>query len=45
MVTDLSNEIPLCNKWDHCKLQSPDQPETPDPILLSAEIPIAQAMP
>jgi hypothetical protein len=44
-VTDLSNEIPLCDEWDHRKLRSPDQPETPDPILLPAEIPIAQAMP
>jgi hypothetical protein len=45
MVMDLSNKIPLCDEWDHCKLRSPDQPETPDPILLSPEISIARAMP
>jgi hypothetical protein len=45
MVTDLSNEIPLCNSWDHQTLRSPAQPETPSPILLPAEIPTARAMP
>ncbi len=45
MVTDLSNEIPLCEEWDHRNFRSPDQPETPDPILLPPEIPVARAMP
>jgi hypothetical protein len=45
MVTDLSNEIPLCKEWDHESLRSPAQPETPSPILLPDDIPIAQAMP
>jgi hypothetical protein len=34
MVTDLSDEIPLCKEWDHDSLRSPDQPNTPLPILL-----------
>jgi hypothetical protein len=45
MVTDLSNEIPLCEEWDHETLRSPDQPETPSPSLLPDEVPIARAMP
>jgi hypothetical protein len=45
LVTDLSNEIPLCEDWDHAKLRSPAQPETPTPILLPDEVPIARAMP
>jgi hypothetical protein len=45
MVTDLSNEIPLCKEWDHDTLRSPDQPETPAPSLLPDEVPIAKAMP
>ena len=45
MVTDLSNEIPLCEDWDHDKLRSPDQPETPAPTLLPDDEPIAKAMP
>ena len=45
MVTDLSNEIPLCEDWDHDKLRSPDQPETPIPTLLPDDVPIAKAMP
>ena len=45
MVTDLSNEIPLCKEWDHDSLRSPDQPETPAPTLLPTDAPIAKAMP
>ena len=45
MVTDLSNEIPLCKEWDHESLRSPAQPETPSPVLLPDDIPIAKAMP
>jgi hypothetical protein len=45
MVTDLSNEISLCKEWDHQKLRSPAQTETPSPLLLPAGVPIAQAMP
>jgi hypothetical protein len=45
MVTDLSNEIALCENWNHRKLRSPAQPETPSPVLMPDGIPIAQAMP
>jgi hypothetical protein len=45
MVTDLSNEIPLCTEWDHTTLRSPAQPETPAPVLFPANVPLAQAMP
>jgi hypothetical protein len=45
MVTDLSNEIPLCVEWDHDALRSPDQPETPAPSLLPDDVPLAHAMP
>ena len=45
MVTDLSNEIPLCKDWDHDTLRSPDQPETPSPSCLPDEVPLAKAMP
>jgi hypothetical protein len=45
MVTDLSNEIPLCAEWDHNSLRSPAQPETPRPTLLPDDVPIAKAMP
>jgi hypothetical protein len=45
MVTDLSNEIPLCEDWDHVMLRSPAQPATPEPILLPDEVPMATAKP
>ena len=45
MVTDLSNEIPLCKDWDHDALRSPDQPDTPSPSCLPDEVPLAKAMP
>ena len=43
MVTDLSNEIPLCEEWDHTTVRSLAQPETPAPIMLPPSTPIAQA--
>jgi hypothetical protein len=44
-VTDLSNDLALCEEWDHARLRSPAQPETPTPVELPKEVPIAQAMP
>jgi hypothetical protein len=41
MVTDLSNEIPLC-EWDSSSLRNPGQPKTPNPNLLDDKVPIAQ---
>jgi hypothetical protein len=41
MVTDLSNEIPLCDDWDPEILRSPAQPLTPTPIELPEDEPIA----
>ena len=43
-VTDLSNEIPFCNKWDHKPLRSPAQPETRSPTILPDDVQIARAM-
>jgi hypothetical protein len=41
MVTDLSNEIPLCD-WDPASLRSPGQPNTPEPkLLLGDDVPFA----
>jgi hypothetical protein len=45
MVTDLSNEISLCEQWDHKKTRSPAQPTTPAPIVLPEAITFAPAMP
>jgi hypothetical protein len=45
MVTDLSNEIPLCKDWDHDTLRSPDQPEMLSPSCPPDEVPLAKAMP
>jgi hypothetical protein len=45
MVTNLSNKILLCQNWDHCMLQSPAQPGTPNHILLPPAVSIAPAMP
>jgi hypothetical protein len=45
MVTDLSNEIPLCNDWDPKTLRSPAQPITPTPIELPENEPISLAKP
>jgi hypothetical protein len=44
MVTDLSNDLAPCKEWDHTRLRSPAQPETPTPVELPKEVPIAQAM-
>jgi hypothetical protein len=40
MITDLSNEIPLC-EWDPTTLRSPGQPVTPVPKVLDDSIPFA----
>jgi hypothetical protein len=45
MVTDLSNEIPLCEDWDPSKLHSPGQPETPTPKTLDDSVPFALGRP
>jgi hypothetical protein len=45
MVTDLSNEIPLCDDWDPSTLQSPAQPVTPAPIKRPQSEPIALTKP
>jgi hypothetical protein len=45
MMTDFSNEIPLCKEWDHIKLWSLEQPNTPVPIMLPNKIPMAKTMP
>jgi hypothetical protein len=46
MVTDLSNEIPLCDDWDPSILRSPaQQPITPTPLELPQSGPIAHAKP
>jgi hypothetical protein len=42
MITDLSNEIPLCDDWDSKKLRSPGQPATPTPKVLSDDVPFTQ---
>ena len=45
MVTDLSNEIGICDHWDPDTLRSPAQSETPEPILVDESVPLAQARP
>jgi hypothetical protein len=45
MVTDLSNEIPLCHDWDPKTLRSPAQPITPTPVELPADEPMLLAQP
>jgi hypothetical protein len=45
MITDLSNELPLINKWDPDKLFSPAQVTVPAPKYLEASIPLALARP
>jgi hypothetical protein len=42
MVTDLSNEIPLCNDWDSTTLRSPGQPTTPVPNVLDNSVPFTR---
>jgi hypothetical protein len=41
MVTDLSNEIPLCDDWDPSTLHNPGQPRTPTPKTLDDSVPFA----
>ena len=41
LVTDLANEIAQCSEWDPEELRSPAQPETPEPVRLPADVPIA----
>jgi hypothetical protein len=45
MVTDLSNEIPLCEEWDHETLHSPDHTTAPEPKPYPNDRPLAQARP
>jgi hypothetical protein len=45
MVSDLSNEIPLCSDWDHASLHSPDQPTAPEPKPYPFDTPLAKARP
>ena len=45
LVTDLANEIAQCTEWKPDELRSPAQPETPEPIRLPADIPIATSRP
>jgi hypothetical protein len=45
MVTDLSNEIPLCTEWNHETLHSPDHPVAPEPKPYPNDSPLAQARP
>jgi hypothetical protein len=45
MITDLSNDLPLINKWDPDKLFSPAQVTVPAPKYLEASIPLALARP
>ena len=43
MVTDLANEIGQCTEWDPETLRSPAQPESPEPVRLPENIPVARA--
>jgi hypothetical protein len=45
MVSDLSNEIPLCSDWDHASLHSPDQPTAPKLKPYPFDTPLAKARP
>jgi hypothetical protein len=45
MVTDLSNEIPLCHDWDPKTLRCPAQPITPAPVELPANELMSLAQP
>ncbi len=45
MVTDLANEIYMCQEWDPEQLRSPGQPTTPEPKLDSDAEPFAQSLP
>ena len=41
LVTDLANKIAQCTEWNPGELKSPAQPETPTPVRLPVDIPIA----
>jgi hypothetical protein len=43
MVTDLVNELPLCESWDPEKLRSPVHHETPIPRELPDHFPLGKA--
>ena len=43
IVTDLANEISLCQEWDPRVLRSPAQPRTPTPVRLPDEVPLGLA--
>jgi hypothetical protein len=45
MVTDLSNEIPLCRDWDPTVVFNPEQPDTPMPDEEPGDDPLAPAQP
>jgi hypothetical protein len=45
MVTDLSNEIMLCEEWNPSDLHSPAQESTPKPRQLGDEVAFASAQP
>jgi hypothetical protein len=45
MVTDLSNEIPLCGSWDPTVTKSLIQTTAPAPVLLDPEIPLTAGRP
>ena len=44
MVTDLANEISLCDDWDETTVFSPAQPTVPTPVRLADDIPFGQAL-
>jgi hypothetical protein len=45
MVTDLSNEIMLCDRWEPSELHSPAQQSTPEPGQMADEVAFATAQP
>jgi hypothetical protein len=44
-VTDLANELLLCDQWDPATLQNPDQAETPQPNLQNGLLTLGTALP
>jgi hypothetical protein len=44
-VTDLANEILLCEDWDPNHLHDPDQPTTPEPTMQHVDQPLSPALP
>ena len=43
IVTDLANELALCQEWDPTALRSPAQPRTPTPVRLPDTVPLEPA--